>query len=114
MVTSAIKDLMQHIKDIHGSEPCKLFAQNKCAQGFRCWFSHNIRQPKRQSASFVKDQDFQETPTRRLYSSVVGAQTSQLHKVSQQDQQSIQSLTSQMGIMMNQMNHIQAILAAMN
>ena len=87
---------MEHIKDIHGREPCKMFAQNKCARGSRCWFSHERIQHNQQNASSVGEQDFQQTPTRRLYSSVVGAQTSQVHQVSEQIQnQNILQATQQ-------------------
>ena len=58
----------------------------KCARGSGCWFSHERKQHNQQSASSVEDQDFQQSPTRRLYSFVVGAQTSQMHQVSEQIQ----------------------------
>jgi hypothetical protein len=51
--TKALKDLMTHIKDIHGSQPCTRFAKGLCDRRSRCWYSHrkptsgnvNISQP---------------------------------------------------------------------
>ena len=76
VIVTSVKDLMKHIKETHGSEPCNKFAQNNCARGSRCWFSHSRLQHNSQKGAIVEDQGFHITPTRRLYSSVVGAQTS--------------------------------------
>ena len=82
-IASSIKNLMQHIMEIHGSQPCRKFAERKCDRGQLCWFSHD----KISKTAPTQEVDFQEIPTtRRQMSSVVGAQDSQLHQMSTEAQ----------------------------
>ena len=127
--TKSRTEMMRHIKNEHGNIICHRFLRNQCNFGSQCLYSHSVpsaQNVQRNRANSHSDsthvptaQDFPDTLTS---GPVVGAQggpqiqtpAQPLHHVSQDNQQSIQSLTSQMVIMMNQMNHIQAILAAMN
>ena len=36
-----MKDLMVHIKDAHGSQPCTKFGKGQCDRQSRCWYSHS-------------------------------------------------------------------------
>ena len=121
--------MMKHIKDAHGNIPCHKFMKNQCDYGSRCLYSHPgpavhdvhiNRSIGPGDAPYVPAaQDFPEASTN---GPVVGAQerphpqipAPALHQMSQQDQQSIPALTSQMVIIMNQMNQIQAALSAMS
>ena len=89
-ITATVKDLMKHIQEIHGSQPCTKFAAGQCDRNTRCWYSHGSlpNNPISQNTSNVEEQDFQDPPTiRGLYSQVVGAgRQQQVHQVSQETQ----------------------------
>ena len=69
-----------HIKEIHGSQPCRKFANNECRRS-RCWFEHTL--------------DFQLAPTRVLHSPVGKAQRT-VHQVwGGAQHQMIQQVTQQ-------------------
>ena len=57
--TSALKDLMAHIKEAHGSEPCRKYAEGKCDRNTRCWYSHS------RSTHNTSSPDFQVNHNRR-------------------------------------------------
>ena len=38
--TQTIKELMAHIKDVHGSQPCTKYAKGQCDRGRKCWYNH--------------------------------------------------------------------------
>ena len=44
-ITSSLRNLMKHINDSHGSQPCLKFSQNKCSKGQFCWYSHTGAEP---------------------------------------------------------------------
>ena len=67
-IVTTVKALMRHIKEKHGSEPCKKYALNECARGAQCWYSHNMLQAHSRSTYSRENQVFQETPTMRPYS----------------------------------------------
>ena len=79
VIKTSVKDLMVHIKEIHGSQPCTKYAEGKCDRNSRCWYSHN-NLPTVQPPYISENQGFQETPTMRHYSTMVGAQH-QMHKL---------------------------------
>ena len=89
VIVPTIKDLMIHIKEIHGSQPCTKFARGKCDRNSRCWYSHNKLPAINNSmdTSYSREQDFCQVPTTpRQYSSVVGtrmASKMQVHQVSE-------------------------------
>ena len=39
--TQTIKELMAHIKDVHGSQPCTKYAKGQCDRGSKCWYNHS-------------------------------------------------------------------------
>ena len=85
MTVPTIKDLMVHIKETHGSQPCTKFARGKCDRNRRCWYSHNKLPATNTFQS--REQDFHQVPTTpRQYSSVVGTRVAskiQVHQVSE-------------------------------
>ena len=89
-LSATVKDLMKHIQEIHGSQPCTKFAIGQCDRNSRCWYSHSnvTNNTTTQNTSNVEDQDFQGPPTTRgQYSQVVGAGRQQkMHQVSKETQ----------------------------
>jgi hypothetical protein len=99
--TNTMKDLMAHIKEVHGSQSCTKSATGQCDRGRRCWYSHskhtsnnrNQSTPTKRQGGVQEDEeeDFQESPRRprRPYSQVAGAgnnQQEEVHKVSENTQ----------------------------
>ena len=39
--TVTINDLMTHIKNIHGNQPCTRYAKGQCDRGSGCWYYHS-------------------------------------------------------------------------
>ena len=82
--SQTIKDLMVHIKDIHGSQPCTKFAKGQCDRGSRCWYNHR-KSPNtnvNQSPPTARQGGFQEvfqTPHPQI----------QVHKLSEEGQRQI-------------------------
>ena len=96
-----MKDLMVHIKEVHGSQSCTKFAKGQCDRGRRCWYSHSKHTSNNQNQSTPtarqgwvqedEEEDFQESPRRprRPYSQVAGAGSNhpeEVHKVSENTQ----------------------------
>ena len=92
-----MRDLMAHIKKIHGSQACTKFAKGQCDRGSRCLYSHsktrshkvNHSTPTVSQGGVQEDENevFQESPRRlkRPYSQMAGAGSSHQepgHKVS--------------------------------
>ena len=100
LVVTSVKNLREHIREIHGSEQCKLYAQNKCARGSSCWFSHS----KHNNQYNMNHQDFHETPTMRMYSSVVGAGTGQTNQTQMREQ--VINMSQMMSQMVNQLSTV--------
>ena len=122
-ITTSKTELMKHIKDMHGNEVCHKFLANKCDFASRCLFRH--------TSSAVKNVDRVSTPARHTMQDFPNTLTTgpvvrpqgrpqnqslvpTWSQICQQDQNSIQTLTSQMMLMMNQMNNFQTILATLN
>ena len=90
-MTATHKDLMTHIKEVHGSEPCTRFEKGNCDQNTKYWYSHNriAENTSTQNTTYIEEEDLQEVPTtRRLFSQVVGTRSSplQVHQVSEETQ----------------------------
>ena len=100
MVVTSVKNLRGQIKELHGSEQCKLYAQNKCARGSSCWFSHS----KHNNQYNMNHQDFHKTPTMRMYSSVVGAGTGQTNQTQMREQ--VINMSQMMSQMVNQFSTV--------
>ena len=81
--SSTIKDLMMHIREIHGSEPCTKFAKGECDRNLRCWYSHS-RLPTRAQKQSYSQEDFREGPTaRRPVIDTRSPTRAQVHQVSE-------------------------------
>ena len=73
-------DLMIHIKNIHGKEPCLRFQSDECQYGNRCIFSHVKSGAKRDPRTQVTEgaeaqltqEDFPELPTAAMSNLSVG------------------------------------------
>ena len=84
--TATIKDLMMHIREIHGSQPCLRFAKGECDRKTRCWYSHSRLPTTTPTQTLSHSQeDFWEGPTTRSQHSPVVTTRSpirvQVHKV---------------------------------
>ena len=40
VITQTVKDLMNHIKEIHGAQACTKFAAGNCDRKSQCWYSY--------------------------------------------------------------------------
>ena len=122
-ITTSKTELMKHIKEEHGSELCHKFLENKCTFGSRCLFTHII--------SPVQNVDRVSTPARHTMKDFPNTLTTEpvvrpqgrpqnvppaplWSQICQQDQNPIQALTTQVMLMMNQMNQIQTMLTKIN
>ena len=122
-ITISKTKLMKHIKDKHGNEVCHKFLENKCDFGSRCLFRH--------TGLPVQNVDLDSTPARHTMQDFPNTlatgpvvrtegrpQNQSLAptwaQICQKDQNLIQTLTSQMMLMMNQMKNFQTILATLN
>ena len=88
-----LRDLMAHIKEIHGSQACTKFAKGQCDRGSRCLYSHsktrghkvNHSTPTERQGDVLEDEEevFQESPkrSRRPYSQVAAANSSHQERV---------------------------------
>ena len=83
---STIKDLMTHIKEIHGAQPCTKFSEGKCDRNTRCWYSHSRLPHSKNTNGTINIDNFYQVPntSRKKYSSVV-----EMHQVSQEAQYQI-------------------------
>ena len=77
--TNALKDLMTHIREIHGSQPCTKYAEGKCDRNNRCWYSHRRSQNTKTSQVFQVNQV--PNTSRKKFSSLV-----EMHQVSKEAQ----------------------------
>ena len=110
--TSTLKDLMVHIKDAHGSQPCTKFVKGQCDRQSRCWYSHsklpninaNLPQPTARQVFFQKATPTSHPQLRAKCSQVSEAgssQQKQMHQVlignkNQKLEQATHAILSQM------------------
>ena len=79
VMTATVKDIMTHIKEVHGSEPCTRYEKGICDRNNKCWYSHSrtAESTTTQDTPVIEEEDFQEVPTtRRLFIQVVGTRSS--------------------------------------
>ena len=73
-------ELMNHIKIIHGQEPCLRFKSGECQYGNRCIFSHvrlsakSVTRTQEGAGAQLLQQDFPELPTAAMSNLSVGEQ----------------------------------------